>query len=218
MITINLVPEDKRRKQKRGGFLPTGFVLPREVIIGLIGGFLVLLALWHILLQGVIMVKYVQLKSLQGQWEKVLPEKKHVDAVIKELRERQARIKTIETVKADQNLAWAKKLQAISENLPRGIWLRRVSLENKDLFIAGSSVSKHKVEMITVHAFVKQLRESPVFMEGITVVELESIKSRPVGDISVADFVIRVVIKDLAEKIHAPEASKSKKATKGKKK
>jgi len=196
MITINLVPDDKRRKNRRGGFLPAGFVLPREVIFGLIGGFLVLLVLWHVFLQGIIMVKYIQLKSLQGRWGKVLPEKTEVDGVIKDLREKQARVKTIESLKSDQNILWAEILQAISENLPRGVWLRRFVFEKQELLIHGSSVSKHKVEMITVHGFVKQLKESLVFIKAFSAVELESIKSRQVGDISVADFVIRMTIKD----------------------
>jgi Tfp pilus assembly protein PilN len=195
MITINLVPDDKRRRRRRGGLLPAGFVLPREVVIGLIGGFLVLLALWHVLLQGMIVVKYIQLKGQQSRWEKILPEKIEVDKVIKGLQDRQARIKTIESVKADQNISWAKKLQAISDGLPHGTWLRKISFENQDILINGSSVSKHKVEMITVHGFVKQLKESGLFMEGILDVELESIKSRQIGEISVADFVIRATLK-----------------------
>lgn len=194
MITINLVPHEKRRKSRHGGFLPAGFVLPREVIIGLIGGFLVLLALWHIFLQGIIVVKYIQLKGQQHRWEKILPEKNKVDVVIKDLRERQARIKTIDSIKADQNISWARKLQAISDHIPRGVWLSQVRFDGGELVMNGSSVSKHKVEMITVHNFVKQLKESADFIDGTAAVELESIKSRRVGEISVADFVIRVVL------------------------
>ena len=51
MIDINLIPQILKRRQKSGFFLPGGFVLPREVIIGLIGGFTVLLVVTHILLQ-----------------------------------------------------------------------------------------------------------------------------------------------------------------------
>jgi Tfp pilus assembly protein PilN len=214
MITINLVPEEKRRRRHRGGLLPVGFVLPREVIFGLIGGFFVLLVLWHVLLQGMIVVKYIQLKGQQSRWQKVLPEKKMIDDVIKDLRERQARVKTIESVKADNNISWSKKMQAISTSLPQGIWLGRVRFENGELLINGSSVSKHKVEMITVHSFVKQLKESPDFMEGVVAVELESIKSRRVGEISVADFVVRAmlnVVEDKSKNVVDPKSKKAKK-------
>jgi len=198
MININLIPEGPGRRRQGHRFLPAGFVLPREVIIGLIGGFLVLLALWHILLQVVIMAKYVHLKAQQGRWENVLPEKKKVDVVIGELRDRQARIKTLENMRGG-GLVWAPKLQKISEHLPRGVWLSQFSLENGIVFISGSSVSKHKVEMINVHNFIKQLKEDPAFMKGIVTVELESIKSRQIGEASVADFVIRAALEETQE-------------------
>ena len=55
MININLLPEKMQRRKSRKGLLPGGLVLPREIVIGLIGGFLVFLAVWHVLLQVVIM-------------------------------------------------------------------------------------------------------------------------------------------------------------------
>ena len=194
MIDINLIPDEKGRRRKRRGILPAGFVLPREVVIGLVGGFLVLLALWHVLLQMVIVVKYVQLKSQQSRWEGVISEKKEVDLVIKELRARQERVKAIESIKGGVDIFWAEKLQAISDVLLRGVWLRRFALEDGNVLINGSAVSKHKLEMISVHNFVAKLKEDPSFMKGISAVELESIKSRKVGEISVADFVIRIVM------------------------
>jgi Tfp pilus assembly protein PilN len=199
MININLLPDEKRRRRKHGGILPAGFVLPREAIIGLIGGFLVLLALCHFVLEVIILVKYVQLKGQQSRWEKVLPEKKEVDDVIKELRDRQARIKIIENVKGSMDVMWAQKLQTISEDLFRGVWLRHLSLEEGVLLLNGSSVSKHKVEMINVHNFLKKLKEDPVFMKGVATVELESIKSRQIGEASVADFIVRVVLEEISQ-------------------
>ncbi|MEW5895481.1 MAG: PilN domain-containing protein [Candidatus Omnitrophota bacterium] len=196
MIDVNLMPGDKRKRRNRNGLLPSGFVLPREVIIGLIGGFLVVLSLWHILLQVIVISRYVQLKGLEGRWEKLLPEKTEVDALIKELTQRQARIKTINQVRGDQGISWAQKLQAISMELPRGVWLRNLLFDEGTLLINGSSVSKHKVEMINVHTFVSKLKEDAGFMKGVQAVELESIKNREVAQVTVADFIIRVVFEE----------------------
>ena len=196
MIEINLISDEKKRRKKGRGLLPAGFVLPREVVIGLIGGFLVFLALWHILLQAVIMVKYIQLKGQQVRWERFLPEKKQVDEVIKNLRDRQAKIKVIEDIRGNTDFSWAKKLNAVSNNIPRGVWLRQWAFEEGGLLIKGSCVSKNKVEMINVHGFVKKMKEDNAFMEGVSTIELESIKNRQVGETTVADFAVRAVVED----------------------
>lgn len=172
--------------------LPVGFVLPREVIIGLIGGFIVILAATHILCQVVIMVKFFHLKSQQSHWARILPEKKEVDDVMKELRSRQMRLKTIDSVSDSSGISWAEKLNALSNSLLRGIWLRSIEVGETGVLIYGSSVSKHKLEMITIHNFVKKIKENDMLTKGVVLVELDSIKSRRVGELSVADFVIRI--------------------------
>ena len=46
--------------------------------------------------------------------------------------------------------------------------------------------------MITIHNFVKKLKENDMLTNGVELVELDSIKSRRVGGSSVADFAIRM--------------------------
>lgn len=210
MISINLIPEDKQKRRRRGGILPVGFVLPREVIIGLIGGFIVLLLATHILFQAIILVKFVDLKSKQAYWNKILPEKTKVDDVMAQLRSRNLRIKTINDIRSSSGISWARKLNAISDAMLRGIWLRSIEKEGATILIEGSSVSKHKVEMITVHNFVKNLKENEMLMRGVSLVELDSIKTRKVGDTSVADFMVRIELEKKEEKSEADDKKKKR--------
>jgi len=194
MININLLPEKMQRRKSRKGLLPGGLVLPREIVIGLIGGFLVFLAVWHVLLQVVIMGRCIQLRAMESRWKKVMPQKMEVDAVVKELRGLQSRLKAIKSLKGPNEISWSRKLKTLSDDVSYGVWLRQLALEDNTLLINGSSASKHKVEMINVHNFVKALKNDAVFMAGVASMELESIKSRQVGEASVADFVVRVVL------------------------
>jgi len=194
MIDINLVPADKGRRQKKTGFFHAGFMLPREVIIGLIGGFLVLLALGHVVLQVTIVGRYIQLKHQQDQWQKVMPAKQEVDRVMKDLQIRQVRYKAVRGITGSMDMPWAAKLSALSLHLPKEIWLSDIILESGNLTITGSSVSKHNLEKISVYNYVKRLKQDGLFMEGVVSVEVESVKSRLIGGTPVADFVIRVML------------------------
>ena len=194
MIHINLIPVEQGRRQKKKGLFHAGFMLPREVIIGLIGGFLVLLAVGHIVLQVVIMTNYVQLKHQEEQWRRILPEKKGVDKVVKDLQARQTRYKALKDIRDCADISWAGKLNSLSNALPRGIWLSDIVFEDSTLFVRGSSVSKHNVEKINIYNYVKKLKEDGVLMEGVSSIEVESVKSRLVQETPVADFVIRMAL------------------------
>lgn len=193
MIDINLIPVDKGRRRKKGGFLHAGFMLPREVIVGLIGGFLVLLALGHILLQVAVMIQYVELKQQKEQWKKILPAKKEVDKIMKDLQTRQLRYKAIMDIRGSSDISWAGKLNALSLELPRGVWLRGVLFEEGSLLIRGSSFSKQEMEKINIYSYVKRLKENKTLMDGVISIEVELIESRQIAGTPISDFVIRMI-------------------------
>ena len=58
MISVNLLPPQLRKKRTQGFALGQMLNIPREVILGLFGGFIVLLILCDILLQLFIFVKF----------------------------------------------------------------------------------------------------------------------------------------------------------------
>lgn len=194
MIDINLIPAEKGRRQKKTGLFHAGFMLPREVIIGLIGGFLVLLALGHVVLQVTIVAKYIQLKHQQDRWQKIMPAKQEVDRVMKDLQNRQVRYKTVRGITGPESISWAAKLGALSLHLSKEIWLNDLVFESGNLTIKGSSVSKHNLEKISIYNYVKRLKQDELFMEGVVSVEVESVTSRMIGATPVADFVIRVIL------------------------
>jgi Tfp pilus assembly protein PilN len=188
MIDINLVPPHLRKKKKSS--LRATFNMPKETIVGLIGGLLVLLLLVHVILQAFIFIKYAQHKNYQTRWESISPDKEKVDVIINELRSLQAKTKAVYEISYDKRISWAPKLNALSDNIPREVWLTRIFLEDNALLIQGSAVSKVRNEMISVGNFVSNLKEQKNFQEDLATVELGSIQRRNIKAVEVVDFVI----------------------------
>lgn len=190
MININLVPQHLRKRRKLS-ILPVAFLnLPREAVVGLIGGLFVILFVVHIILQFVIFVKLFQYGKYQRQWNRVRPDKMKVDLVVKKMQSLQSKIDSIKNITTDKRIVYSTKLNAISDSLPRGVWLQKIRLDEDTLFIEGSAVSKIEDEMISVGNFAANLKKHENFMMNLANIELGSIQRRKIQSIEIADFSI----------------------------
>ena len=190
MIEINLIPPQLRRKRKGRGLLGGNFNIPKELIVGLVGGFFVILLLISILFQATIFIKFIQRKNLKKQWEEILPTKTRVDLVVNQLRTLQSKMKSIEDITGAKDIVWSAKLNDISDSLPPGVWLKSVIGNEQKLVLEGSSVSKGKDEMINVHDFASNLKNQKNFSVYLSDLEVGSIQRRTIKNVEVADFSI----------------------------
>jgi Tfp pilus assembly protein PilN len=190
MIEINLLPPQLKKKRKAVALVANTIVLPRETVIALVGGLVFFLIFIHAVLQFVIAIKFVQIKRYESQTAKLSQDKASVDRVLQQLRSLQAKVKSIEGVAEQRKVLWAKKLNAISDAMPHGVWLTRLTFQDGLLIIQGSSVSKSKNEMSSVHTFTANLKNQPGFTENLGIVELGLIKSRKINTTQIADFTI----------------------------
>ena len=193
MIDINLIPPHLRKKEKSR--LLGKVNIPLEVIIGCGGGLLVLLGIVHVLLLFVNIGKLAQHKTLQKQWETMRPGKENVDSVVNEMRVFQGKYKAIEDITGKSGLSWAQKLNILSDNLPRGVWLKKIALNEEILFIEGSAISKEITEIISIHHLTSNLKADDHFLEYFTDFELGSIQRRKIKNVEIADFVITMKVK-----------------------
>ena len=189
MISINLVPIDQRRRKKKS---LGGLRIPPEIIIGSGGGLILLLVCVHIILMGVNLTKLAQHKSLAKEWEEMQPAKKNVDTVINEMKELREQQKTISGLVDQNTTSWSEKLNIISDNLPKGTWIKKVNLTKNMLLIEGSAISRQNQQMINVHQFTSNLKKNERFLEGFEELELGSIQRRTLGAVEVANFLIKV--------------------------
>ncbi len=192
MIEINITPKHLRKKQKNRILASSVFHFSREALIGLIGGLLVFLFSIHFILQMMVFAKYTQYKRNQKQWARILPEKQKADIIIFELRDLQEKIKSIEKVRTEKRILWSQKLNEISDTLPRGVWLNKMSVNQTVLLIDGSVVSKSKDEMASVSSFASNLKNNSKFMQGLKSLELGSMQRRQIKAVDLADFIITV--------------------------
>jgi hypothetical protein len=189
MIEINLVPPQIRRK-KKSRLWPQGVTIPPEVLVGSGGGLIVLLILVHISLIVINIRKMAQHQDLQRQWGSLLPSKGEFDSIVSELRILQGKQKAAEGIFPTKKILWSQKLNILSDDLPRGVWLRKVSLDEGMLFIEGSAVFTENEGMINVHKFTSNLKGQVKFLEDFTDLELGSIQRRKIKHMDIADFII----------------------------
>lgn len=195
MIEINLVPENMRKKRRSRSAGGAPLALPREALIGIVGGLGVLLVVVHLLLQGLVTIKFMQLKSYESRLSPVGGGKENVDQMLERLKLLQAKYKSVEQIVGKDSIRWSEILNEISNNLPRGVWLSRITLEKDTLLMQGSAVSKGKEDMLNVHTFTANLKASEAFLAPFSNLELGMIKSRQINVTPVADFTIRVDLK-----------------------
>ena len=195
MIDINLIPDHLRKTRRNKALSAASFRIPQEMVIGLAGGLIFLLILIHSVLLVVSWMKTQQYAKLKKQWEEILPAKQRVDAVLKEGRILSNKIDAIDKVTTGKKVSWAQKLNDISDNLPRGVWLNKVSVGQKVLLIDGSAVSRTKEEMTNVGNFASNLKSCKTFMKGLENIELGSIQRRSVKSVEIVDFLITVRVR-----------------------
>ena len=195
MIDINLVPEQLRKRRKNELLSGGIFNIPKEVMVGVGGGIIVLLLAVDVLFFMAKIVRFVQYQHAKGQWEAILPDKSNTDAIKKELQDLQKEVKSMKDIMEGHNAIWSQKLNVISSGLPKGIWLRKLTLNDKQLFIEGTTVSKEQNGMINVGDFVSNLKKDDEFMMNFDSIEVDNIQRRKNETLEVADFTILARLK-----------------------
>lgn len=195
MIDINLVPE-QFRKRRRSELLSGGvFNIPREVLVGIGGGILALMFLVDGLFFAVKIIKFLEYQHVKSIWQDIQPDKTTMDTIKQNLQEVQKEVKAIKDITDGQSSLWSQKLNALSSSLPKGVWLRKVTLTDKQLFIEGSTVSQGQSEVINVGSFVSNLKKDADFMQDFENIEVDYIQSRKTEGLQVSDFTILAKLK-----------------------
>lgn len=193
MIDINLVPPHLR-KHRKSRVLGT-INIPLEIIIGCGGGLLLLLCVIHIGLLLVNVGKLAHHKGLKNQWEGMRAERESVDSVVSKMKIFRSKYRALKNISKKGELSWAQKLNLLSDNLPRGMWFRKIALNDEILFIEGSAISKGVSEIASVSRLIAQLKGSDDFMNDFTELELGSIQKRRIKNVEIADFVITMKLR-----------------------
>ena len=191
MLEINLVPKNLRKKRK-SHFAWGEMKIPLEVVVGIGGGFVFLLIFVHVLLLIINISCLTRHKMLKNEWTKIIPQKEKADSILSQLRNMQLRKNTIKGISPDDinSSSWAVKLNILSDVLPNGVWLKKVALSEKILFVEGSSISTQNRDLLDIHHLITSLKNSNAFLENLTSLDLGTIQRRKIRDIEIIDFLI----------------------------
>lgn len=195
MIDINLVPESLR-KRRRNELLSGGvFNIPREVLVGIGGGILALMLFVDVSFFVVKVIKFFEYQHVKARWQSIQPDKSVMDTIKQNLQEVQKEVKSIKDITEGQSSSWSQKLNTLSDSLPKGVWLRKITLTDKQLFIEGSTVSQGQSEIINVGNFVSNMKKDADFMKDFESIEVDYIQSRKSEGLQVSDFTILAKLK-----------------------
>jgi len=174
--------------------------IPQEVLLGVGSGVVVLLITVHLILGVIWLMGIGQLTAHQSVWQKLAPDKAALDAITDESKDIKNKMNLIQGLTTKKAILWAPKLNAISDALPRGLWIRDMTLDKTGLSIEGSVVSKTRNEINNVGLFIADLKKNDAFMKGFASLEVSSIQSSKTNAVEVTDFTV------LAKLIEEPKA------------
>ena len=106
-----------------------------------------------------------------------------------------SKYQAVAQITGGDRVLWSPKLNEISNQIPRGVWVSKIALNPEMFFIEGSAISKYQDELINVHRFTSNLKKQQLFMGDLTDLELGSIQRRTENRIDIADFLITTKIK-----------------------
>ena len=178
------------RKNGKGNVNALTINFPKELLIGVGVGLVLLMVAVHLLLGVVWFTGLGRLSICNANWQKVLPDKVVLDAINKESGDLKKKIAVIADMTTKKSVRWAPKFNAISDALPKGLWVRRMTLDKIGLTIEGSVVSKSQNEINNVGLFLTSLKQNDDFMKGFSSLEVNSIQRGKSNVVDVTDFTV----------------------------
>ncbi len=188
MIDINLIPAALRKNGKENVSLAIN--IPHEILLGVGSGLVLLLVTAHLILGAVWLVGMGRLVSDRANWQKLSPDKTALDAINNESKDLKNKINVISDMTTRKSVLWAPKFNAISDALPRGLWIRKMTLNKTSLVVEGSVVSKTRNEINNVGLFLSALKQNDDFMKDFSSLEVNSIQRGKTNAIEVTDFTV----------------------------
>jgi hypothetical protein len=199
MININLIPA-ALRKNGQGNASSLTINIPKEILFGVGAGLVILMLAVHLLLGALWLIGISHLSACQKQWDQLAPDKSMLDAISNESRDLKNKINMISDMTTKKSMEWALKFNAISDVLPRGLWLRRMILDKTDLTMEGSVVSKSQNEINNVGKFLAALKQNDPFMKDFSSLEVNSIQRGKSRAVEVTDFTVMAKLNETKPK------------------
>ena len=150
-----------------------------------------LLVAVHMVLAGAAVYRMAAYKMLEARWNGMSVDQKAYNEVSNEIKDIQSKLGGVRAITSAQSLHWAQFLNELSDSITKGVWLRELMFDKKELTIYGSSVSKMKKEMVEAGNFVAALKEKRSIKDSFAGVDVDSIQRRENIAVPIADFSLK---------------------------
>lgn len=170
--------------------------MSKDILVGVGFGLVLIMAACHLIL-GVIWLKDARhLSAYNARWQELAPDKALLDSIKKESGDLKKNIKMVSDMTVKKSVLWSPKFNAISDALPKGVWIRKMTLDKTGLTIEGSVVSKSQNEINNVGLFLSALKQNDGFMRDFSTLEVNSIQRGSNNAVEVTDFTVMAKIKN----------------------
>ena len=194
MVDINLIPA-ALRKHGKGNASSLTINIPKEILLNVTVGVILLMGTLHLLLGVVWLGGMGHLSSCRANWQKVLPDQILLGSMNEESGDLKKKTNVIADMTTRKFVRWSSKFNTISDALPRGLWIRKMTLDKIGLVVEGSGVSKTQNEINNVGLFLSALKKNDDFMKDFSSLEVNSIQRGKINAIEVTDFTVMAKLK-----------------------
>jgi hypothetical protein len=222
MITINLLPEERKKKQERFKKIDfSEFKLQDTAILGVAGSvFGVVVIVFAILFLATLFFKS-DTKVLQNKYDAIADQKKDADALRAEVALINKKVKAIDELMVNR-YSWAKKLDEINSLMIPGVWLSEISFDERSaspamrtniltktsasksgprtLAISGYALNNSEEGNATIGKFMKSLKTDRDFYSDFSDIQLQHTKAEMILDQDVVSFRMTCFFKEKATK------------------
>ena len=194
MIEISLLP-DNLKISREGKWK----LLLSPLVLGVLF-FLSLFIVGQVFFTGVTVSQGIEIAAIQKQVAVLTESNKEIVSRKLQIIERKDRLKKIDAL-MKRPFFWSSFLNALTESMTKGIWLRGFSIANNqsssasgderlgNLRLEGSAIAKGE-ETAYIGKFIKQLKDNAYLGVLFEQIELSNINQKKIKEFDVYDFVL----------------------------
>ena len=197
MIEINLLPEEKRIRQRKKPVkqhtdhqhtpVVTAQMLKKVFYaVPVIAGLFLCVHAYCLVAQ---VSASMQLAALNKKWRSLEPQRANLTG-FKSTYEAGSQDEKVLGDLPGAALKWSKKLNRLSLDLPSGIWLSELSGSPFQMVAKCSVVSLENDQVEMINTFITGLRNDADFFGDFLDFDLGSVQKRAIGTYEIADFMI----------------------------
>jgi Tfp pilus assembly protein PilN len=135
MIELNLLPDELRKVKKAA---PVTFEIKKAVLI--LPAVFIILICGHIYLAAQNIINGGRLNALGKKWLGMEPQRKELEVFKREFEGFSLDTRAVQEL-VKKRLAWAQKLNCLSQDLPPGIWFTQMRADQKNFSLQAAVLS-----------------------------------------------------------------------------